>query len=129
MIWNGARLFRGKDVLPVGLLAGAVIWLAACAMPSFVASSLARVTLSSLIVAGYTFCAAHELWKERRASAGPRWMAAVVPILHGMVFLTPIPLAVMDLSNHALASGTDRWGHSSSCRRSSTRSVRRLSSC
>ncbi|HTK13315.1 MAG TPA: diguanylate cyclase [Xanthobacteraceae bacterium] len=110
MIWNGARLFRGKDVLPVGLLAGAVIWLAACAMPSFVASSLARVTLSSLIVAGYTFCAAHELWKERRASAGPRWMAAVVPILHGMVFLTPIPLAVMDLSNHALASGTDRWG-------------------
>src|SRR5262245_43215268 len=30
MIWNGARLFHGRRVLPSPLLAGALVWFVAC---------------------------------------------------------------------------------------------------
>src|SRR5262245_58140239 len=33
MIWNGARLFHGRSVLPGGLFAGAVAWTAAMQFP------------------------------------------------------------------------------------------------
>ncbi|MEX0752590.1 MAG: GGDEF domain-containing protein [Xanthobacteraceae bacterium] len=95
MIWNGARLFYGRRNQPIALSAGAAIWMLACQFPAFAQSSTDQVVLSSLIVSAYTFLTARELWRDRRRQSRSHWAAIFVPILHGMVFLPPIPLAFM----------------------------------
>ncbi len=66
MIWSAARLFHGRPVLWGWLFAGAGVWLLACLYPEFAQWTAARIVLSSLIVSGYTFLTATELWRERR---------------------------------------------------------------
>jgi diguanylate cyclase (GGDEF)-like protein len=108
MIWTAARLFHGRSVLWGAMIAGATIWLTACLVPEFVASTMARITLSSFIVSAYTFLTAAELWRERRKHLLRRWPAIFVPMLHGLVFLCPIPLASVlpdDKGIVVLASG------------------------
>jgi diguanylate cyclase (GGDEF)-like protein len=108
MIWNAARLFHGRPVLWGAMATGATVWFIACMIPEFVQSVMARIVLSSLIVSVYTFLTAAELWRERRKNLLRRWPAIFVPILHGMVFLCPIPLASalpQDSGVVALATG------------------------
>jgi diguanylate cyclase (GGDEF)-like protein len=108
MIWNAARLFHGRPVLWGALAAGATAWLFACLLPDFREWSAARIVLSSVIVSGYSFLTAIELWRERRKHLLRRWLAIFVPMLHGAVFLLPIPLASVlpaDGGIVALASG------------------------
>jgi diguanylate cyclase (GGDEF)-like protein len=95
MIWGGARIFHGRTVRPGGLLAGACAWLAAMQFPEFVNSEHARVVLSCLIIATYTFCTALELGRDRRRPTERGVLAPFVPLLHGIVFLSPIPLTLM----------------------------------
>jgi diguanylate cyclase (GGDEF)-like protein len=105
-IWNGARLFYARKVRPVALAAGAGVWIAACQFPSFAHSDLDRIILSSLIVSIYTFATARELWTDRRkrSRSRSRWAAICIPILHGLVFVPPIPLAVMRAGEGSLLS-------------------------
>jgi diguanylate cyclase (GGDEF)-like protein len=108
MIWGAARLFHGRPVLWGWMGAGAILWLFACMNPDFVQSAMARIALSSVIVSVYTFLTAAELWRERRRHLLRRWPAIFVPMLHGAVFLCPIPLASLmpdDRGIVALASG------------------------
>jgi diguanylate cyclase (GGDEF)-like protein len=108
MIWNAARLFHGRRVRWGSLAAGATLWIIACMSPEFAQSTVSRIILSSLIVSVYTFLTAAELWSERRKHLMRRWPAIFVPMLHGMVFLCPIPVASMlpnDNGVVALASG------------------------
>ncbi len=61
-----------------------------------------------MIVASYTFMTAAELWRERRKTLRRRWPAIFVPMLHGAVFLFPIPLASLlpaDRGTVTLSSG------------------------
>src|SRR5581483_4545025 len=109
MIWNAARVFHGRRVLWPGLTAGALIWLAACLLPPFLQSAAARMVLSSLVVSGYTFLTAHELWRERRKALLRRWPAIFVPILHGAVFLFPIPLAGLLPGDRGMVGLTSAW--------------------
>jgi diguanylate cyclase (GGDEF)-like protein len=95
MIWSGARIFHGRRVLPGGLFAGACAWLAAMQFSEFVNSEHARVVLSCLIIASYTFGAALELGRERRSPPQRSVFAPFVPLLHGVVFLSPIPLTLL----------------------------------
>jgi diguanylate cyclase (GGDEF)-like protein len=101
-IWKGARLFYGRSLHPLVLAAGAIVWMVACQVPAFAESGVARIVLSSLIVSVYTFCTAREVWADRRKRS--RWGAVFVPILHGLVFLPPIPLAVMRAGETTLLS-------------------------
>ena len=108
MIWSAARIFHGRSVLWGTMFAGAVVWLTACLFPDFAQWAAARITLSSIIVSSYTFLTAAELWRERRKTLLRRWPAIFVPILHGAVFLSPIPLASLlpaDGGIMGLASG------------------------
>ncbi len=109
MIWTAARVFHGRPVLWPGLLAGAVIWLVACEVPAFLQSSIARMVLSSLVVSAYTFLTAYELWRERRKALMRRWPAIFVPILHGAVFLFPLPLASLVPSDVSVVGVTSAW--------------------
>jgi diguanylate cyclase (GGDEF)-like protein len=103
MIWSAARLFHGRPVRWGAMCLGAVIWLAACMAPAFLQSPAARVMVSSIIVATYTFMIAAELWRERRKSLIRRWPAVFVPMLHGAIFLFPVAMA--SLGVRSLATG------------------------
>jgi diguanylate cyclase (GGDEF)-like protein len=108
MIWNAGRLFHGRPVLWGAQVAGGAVWVFACTVPEFVGSLAARIVLSSIIISIYTCLAASELWNERRKRLLRRWPAIVVPIMHGAVFLAPIPLASVlpeDRGTVTLASG------------------------
>src|SRR5262249_1982928 len=109
MIWSAARLFHGRPVLWGAMCAGAVVWLVACMIPDFAQWAWARIVLSSVIVAAYTFLTAAELWRERRKTLLRRWPAIFVPILHGCVFLFPIPLASLLPSDGGMVSLASGW--------------------
>jgi len=109
MIWNAARLFHGRRVLWGALAAGATVWLMACMSTDFVESAPARIILASLIVSTYTFLTAAELWSERRRNLLRRWPAVFVPMLHGAVFLFPIPLASVLPSDGGVVSLASGW--------------------
>lgn len=109
MIWNAARLFQGRPVLWGWMVAGALVWFVACLIPGFVDSTMARIALSSIIVSVYTFLTARELWRERRKTFLRRWPAILVPLLHGMVFLCPIPLASFLPTENGMVIVTTGW--------------------
>ncbi len=95
MIWNGARLFHGRRVLPGAMITGAIVWFLAMQQPVFVQSVSARVVLSSLVIASYAFLTAFELRRERRRKLFAHWQSVAIPLLHSAVFLAPISLFVL----------------------------------
>jgi diguanylate cyclase (GGDEF)-like protein len=103
MIWSAARLFQGRPVRWGAMCSGATVWVAACVSPAVPHTPAARIVLSSVIVASYTFLIAAELWRERRRSLIRRWPALFVPMLHGAIFLFPAALA--SLGVRSLATG------------------------
>jgi diguanylate cyclase (GGDEF)-like protein len=109
MMWSAARLFHGRPVLWGSMCAGAIIWLVACLWPEFTRWGAARIVLSSLVISSYTFLTAAELWRERRKTLLRRWPAIFVPMLHGAVFLFPIPLASMLPDDRGLVSLATGW--------------------
>ena len=109
MMWNAARIFHGRPVLWGAMAAGSVLWLFACMLPDFVPSSAARIALSSIIVSVYTFLTATELWRERRRHLLGRWPAIFVPMMHGAIFLCPIPLASLMPDDGGIVSLASGW--------------------
>jgi diguanylate cyclase (GGDEF)-like protein len=108
MIWSGSRLFHGRSIPWAGMFLGAGSWLVACSSPAFANSPAARVVMSAVIVATYTFLTAAELWRERRKPLIRRWPAIFVPMLHGAIFLFPMTLASLSLDldgGRTLANG------------------------
>src|SRR6266849_5883694 len=109
MIWSAARIFYGRRVLWGTMFAGAIAWLVSCLFPEFAGWAGARITLSSIVVSAYTFLTAAELWRERRKTLLRRWPAIFVPILHGAVFLLPIPLASLLPADRGIVSLASGW--------------------
>src|SRR5262245_20247444 len=109
MIWSAARIFHGRPVLWVAMSAGAVAWLLACLFPEFAQWTVARIALSCVIVSSSTFLTAAELWRERRKTLLRRWPAIFVPIMHGAVFLLPIPLAGIIPSDGGIVTLATGW--------------------
>lgn len=90
MVWSGARRFHGRQVLPLASVTGAFVWLLASQLPAVTGAGATRVVLSSLIIAAYAALTAMELRRERRNPKIARLRAIVVPVLHGLVFLSPV---------------------------------------
>jgi diguanylate cyclase (GGDEF)-like protein len=109
MMWSAARLFHGRGVLWLPMAAGSIVWFLASNLDSFVEVSSDRVILSALIVATYTFLTAFELWRERRKTHVRRWIGIFVPILHGSIFLVPIPLANLLPEDNGLVALASGW--------------------
>src|SRR6266851_1947108 len=109
MIWTAARIFHGRPVLWGAMSAGSIVWLVACMLPEFAQWPWGRIVLSSLVVSIYTFLTAAELWRERRKTLLRRWPAIFVPILHGAVFLLPIPLASLLPAERGIMSLASGW--------------------
>ncbi|RAI40704.1 GGDEF domain-containing protein [Rhodoplanes roseus] len=109
LIWSAARVFHGRAVLWVAMSAGAFAWLLASAFPALMEPASHRVIGSSVIIASYAFLTAFELWRERRKALIQRWPALFVPLLHGLVFLAPVPLASMMPDENGLFSLATGW--------------------
>jgi diguanylate cyclase (GGDEF)-like protein len=92
MIWNGVRLFHGRNPLLLASFAGAVAWVACMRFPAIVTSESARAMAGAIIIAIYTLSIALELWRERRKSMFSRTAAVVVPLMHCAIFVTPIAM-------------------------------------
>ncbi|HET7850863.1 MAG TPA: GGDEF domain-containing protein [Pseudolabrys sp.] len=106
MIWNGVRLFHRRRVLPLALLAGSLCWVTLCQLPLVAGSADVRIGIGAVIVAAYTYCIAFELWRERRKSLYSRTAAIVVPMLHAVIFLSPMVMRTF-LPHRAAESWVD----------------------
>ena len=109
MIWNAARLFHGRDIRWIAVFAGAAIWVAANQIGLLANPDSGSVLLSAFIIAAYTFLTARELWRERRKILMRRWIAIFVPILHGVIFFIPVPLAAWLPPEHGLVTLASGW--------------------
>lgn len=104
MIWSGARKFHNRDVLPLAVMTGAIIWLIASSLPEVAVGHSARIILSSVIIAAYAVLTATELKRDRRRPQTARLRAIIVPVLHGAIFLSPI------LTIHFMPEGASNTG-------------------
>jgi len=104
MIWSGARKFHNRDVHPLAVFTGAIVWLIASYLPVLTAGNSARLVLSSVIISTYAVLTAIELRRERRNPQVARLRAVIVPILHGAIFLSPI------MTMHFLPEGASGLG-------------------
>ena len=91
--WTGARVFDGREVQPVYLIGGAIVWLIACRAPMFRDSIEARVLLSSGLITAYTWATAYEFWRGRGEPLVSRWPAIFLLFAHGALFLLRTPLS------------------------------------
>ncbi len=93
MTWTGARLFDGRKARPLGLVAGAALWLVVCRLPGIFELVDMRVLISSGIVTAYTWLTAYEFWNGRKEPLVSRWPAIFLLFSHGALFLLRTPLA------------------------------------
>jgi diguanylate cyclase (GGDEF)-like protein len=93
--WTGARVFDGRKPLPMYLVAGPVIWLVVCHLPTFTGELDLRFLLASGIITTYTWLSAYEFWRGRSEPLVSRWPAIFMLFAHGSLFLLRTPLAAM----------------------------------
>lgn len=109
LIWSGARKFHGRTAMTGAAIAGAMVWLVAARMPEIIDLPNARVVISSLIITAYAVLTATELRRERRKPRGGvanRIRTALIPLLHGVIFLSPIlTTTLFNGNNMAAGSG------------------------
>ena len=91
MVWNASRVFHGRKPNLLGLVLGAIAWIAVV-MTLAPAASMMRMTIGAGIVAVYAALTATELWTERRRALQRRWPTMMVPVMHGFVLMLPILL-------------------------------------
>ena len=89
-MWAGARSFEGRRPRLPLIVAGAVIWIAACQFPGFYQSIEARVALTCTIFAAYSFLCAREMWYPRDPELISRWPTMALAVIHGGFLLTRI---------------------------------------
>lgn len=87
LVWAGTRVFFGRRVPVIGLLAGSAVILAANAFP--VAEGIdtsARIT-GFIVSIGYLLAAIWELWRDRKEPLRARWAVMAFLTVHSVVFL------------------------------------------
>ena len=80
MVWNAARVFHGRKPSLLGLVLGAMFWIATV-MTLDPKSIALRLTIGAAIVAIYAALTAAELWTERRKVLKRRWPALAVYVV------------------------------------------------
>jgi diguanylate cyclase (GGDEF)-like protein len=93
MMWAGVRNFDGRATSAPLVLAGAVIWLAACHIEAFYTSPQARTVLMSTVVVSYSLLSVWELWRGRREGLIFRLPVISLLLFHSAFFVVRIPLA------------------------------------
>jgi len=95
LTWAGTRLFGGRQLNFIFVLAGAIIWQVAGQMPEVLQSDALRSLLSSAIIAAYMWLAAAELWRLNEGQLVSRLPAFFILFAQGALFLMRTPLGVL----------------------------------
>ena len=90
--WTGARVFDGRQVEPVYLVTGAVLWLLICRLPVLSDAIELRALIATGIITAYTWLTAYEFWRGRSEPLVSRWPAIFMLFAHGSLFLLRTPL-------------------------------------
>ena len=90
MLWQGARVFEGRQPLWLGLFAGPVAWFLLCMVPGTVESLPARVMAVSLASAALCALAAWEFWRGRAEKLPSRWPIIGVTLSFAAVMLARV---------------------------------------
>ena len=93
--WTGARVFDGRQVEPVYLVTGAVLWLLVCRLPVLADNVDARSLVASGIITTYTWLTAYEFWLGRSEPLVSRWPAILMFFAHGALYILRTPLVAM----------------------------------
>jgi len=107
LTWAGARVFGGRSVQPLALVAGAALWLLASRASFLIDSQSVRVLLGSGIITAYTWLAAYEFWRGRNDQLISRWPTILVLAAYGAQVLLHTPLSAIlpwTTDNHLFAS-------------------------
>jgi diguanylate cyclase (GGDEF)-like protein len=99
IIWSGVRNFEGKRVSVVLTLAGALIWLAVCAIGPIYALPVARASVMAAIAIAYTLLAAFQLWRGHGEEIS-RWPIMLLLLGHAAAIPIRIPLAASVTDPH-----------------------------
>lgn len=94
-IWTGARVFGGRKTLWPSLIAGPVLWLYACAIPSFYENFPIRVALFSFLAGAITLAAGQELDRPLNRPLMSSRLAAGILYAHGLLLLLRVPFAFL----------------------------------
>jgi diguanylate cyclase (GGDEF)-like protein len=92
IMWTGVRNFEGRRTSVPLMLAGTLVWLAACQFEAFYGSQMARTTLTSAIFVAYSVLSAVEIWRGRDEKLNSRWPIIVLLLGNVLFFLIRIPL-------------------------------------
>ena len=92
--WAGARVFGGRKINLILVLAGAVIWQFGHQFPGMTERRAASF-LSSAIIAAYMWLAASELWRISEDPLISRLPAFFMLFAQGALFLMRTPLGVL----------------------------------
>jgi diguanylate cyclase (GGDEF)-like protein len=93
IMWGGARHFDGRRASVALMLAGAIIWVAACQFEAFFGAPLARVVLMSAIIVAYSLLTAWEFWQGRDEGLLSRIPIVVFLLIHAAVVVIRVPFA------------------------------------
>lgn len=107
--WTGNRQFEGNRPIPLALLAGAGVWLAACQVPAFHADADARVALMALLLLVYNGLALAEFIRGQRALPLPSRPVFIV-LLAGVTFIY-LAMTVVTLSFSPRPPGQLPYGY------------------
>jgi signal transduction histidine kinase/CheY-like chemotaxis protein len=111
LTWAGARQFEGMRARPAGILAGPLVWLLACQIPSFFASLQLRVGLVAFIVAAYNFAAALEFRRgQARAKLPSRPLVVALLFAIALLYAACGPIsALFPLTRNDAGLPTSLW--------------------
>jgi diguanylate cyclase (GGDEF)-like protein len=106
LMFAASRDFHRKKTPLALVLAGATLWLAACAYPPFYASLLLRIILMSAVFSFYTAASAAEFWRGRAERLASRMPAIAFLVIHAAACACRIPVALAGgLNSPRLAAG------------------------
>lgn len=94
-IWAGSRMFDGRPVRPIPVLAAPGLWLAASSVPAFAADLNFRVLLVSTLMAMLTAATAEEFWRGRAEPLMSRWPTVCVLLAYAAALLARIPATLL----------------------------------
>lgn len=84
--WTAMRILVGRSPSLAGILAGAVIWLALCTVPAFMASLSSRVTAYSLLTAAYGSATVLEFWRSQKSLEVSYLPAFLLTLMHTVFY-------------------------------------------
>ena len=109
MLFAGESNERDTGVADLLIVAGPLVWAAACAVPPFYGSINARAILVFAILLVYTLASAFELWRGRGVPLVSRWPTIVLLCFQSVLIAGRIGLIILMPLQEGLPGSTANW--------------------